>query len=75
MAGKEEFWRERDEGNERERCGGDGEREIHTVEVAGASALRLARQPQPRLAFSLLQVRTLPLGFPSSSLIENVRIS
>lgn len=40
----------RDEG---EREGGG---EVHSVEVSGSRSLRLARQPQPRLAFSFLQV-------------------
>ena len=47
---------EEEEEDERQRYGAVGERPLHAVEVAGAGALRLARQPQSRLAFSLLQV-------------------
>lgn len=65
---------ERDEGDERESYGGVGERSIHAVEVAGAGALRLARQSQPCLAFSLLQVRTLPPRVSSSSKFNYFRI-
>ena len=59
--------RESEKGRERERERNERERErnraisgweVHSMEIAGASALRLACQSQPRLAFSVLPVCT-----------------